>query len=315
MKSKVKLTKLFLPLVVGALLLFGVLSVLAANQTVPLKGKFSGAGSSFSGQVTQLGQFDGVFDPETYSAVWVAANGDTLINQTTSFVFVDPNCPQDSQISDWCEYVQELTINGGTGRFAFARGQATVTGFMDPGASGAYNGRIDGTLTWQIPDDEELAARISAPSHPLDIDGDGVEELFAFDVAVTGEDDGGALGSVQWRRNNLVTNFAINNGDLYCDREYDRPVIRLNSTATSWASGNNDEGQEVRRGVSLNISPINPQSAFDYDLRWTIYFTDPELTASSAIYLPIVNTIVTTDPWPINGFLNIDPCLVIPGPD
>jgi len=55
MKSKVKLTKLFLPLVVGALLLFGVLSVLAANQTVPLKGKFSGAGSSFSGQVTQLG--------------------------------------------------------------------------------------------------------------------------------------------------------------------------------------------------------------------------------------------------------------------
>ncbi|MFN2142451.1 MAG: hypothetical protein ACK2U5_18330 [Candidatus Promineifilaceae bacterium] len=308
-----KLTKLILPLLLGPLLVWSVLSVLAANRTVPLKGQFSGTGNDFSGQVTQLGRFDGIFNPQTFSAVWVAANGDTLINQTTSFAFVDADCPD---VANWCEYVLELAIAGGTGRFAFSQGQASVTGFMDPAPGGAYNGRIDGLLTQQVPDDADLAARISAHRHPLDVDGDGEDELFEFDVAVDGENDGTAMGSVQWRSSNLVTNFAITDGDLFCDREYDRPAIRMRSTATTWATGNNDAGQDGQHGVAaLTVSPISPESGFNYDLRWTIFFTDPELTASAANIYVIEPTFVTTSPDAIYAVINIDPCLSVPGPD
>jgi hypothetical protein len=50
-----------------------------------------------------------------------------------------------------------------------------------------------------------------------------------------------------------------------CDREYKRPFLQLNSTATSWSAGNNEMVQEVQQDVALSISPINsssPQNEF-----------------------------------------------------
>src|SRR5438067_999307 len=61
----------------------------AGIDMVPLKGKFEGAGVNFSGTFTHLGYFSGVIDPVAFTAVWTAANGDTVTNQTTSFTLVD----------------------------------------------------------------------------------------------------------------------------------------------------------------------------------------------------------------------------------
>ena len=143
-KRKQRLFLLMLPLILGPLLAWSVLTALAGSQTVPLKGQFSGAGNQFSGQITHLGQFDGIFDPDSHSAFFIAANGDMM---KASY------CPEESEI---CDQVQELVITGGTGRFAFAGGSAIVTGDVNPGDGGAYNGRIEGSLTWQVPNDGDL---------------------------------------------------------------------------------------------------------------------------------------------------------------
>lgn len=111
-----------------------------AGRMVPLKGRFAGAGADFSGNLTHLGRFVGVFDAATGTAVWTAANGDTMTNQTVSFVLVE-------EVEDGVfTYEQGLVITGGTGRFASAAGEATVTGTIDL-ATGAYDGVIDGEVS------------------------------------------------------------------------------------------------------------------------------------------------------------------------
>ena len=111
-----------------------------AGDQVPLKGRFEGLGNDFSGQMSHLGNFTGVFDPGTSTAVWTAANGDTVTNQTTEF-----------QLVEWLgsnryRYEQTLEITGGTGRFADAKGSATVYGLIDLG-TGAYDGRLEGSIS------------------------------------------------------------------------------------------------------------------------------------------------------------------------
>lgn len=111
-----------------------------AAEYVPLKGYFAGAGADFSGNFTHLGRFQGVVDLATSTAVWTAANGDTVTNQTTAFVLVEEVAP------GVFRYEQTLVITGGTGRFANATGSATATGLIDV-TTGAYDGKLVGTIS------------------------------------------------------------------------------------------------------------------------------------------------------------------------
>jgi hypothetical protein len=131
-------TGLLLLAVVGIVFLRPGLAL--AGGQIPLKGEFEGVGNDFAGRMTHLGRFTGVFDPTTASAEWTAANGDTVTNQTTSFVFVEQLGPT------LFRYEQTLVITGGTGRFAGATGSATVTGVYDLGTL-AYDGQLEGTMS------------------------------------------------------------------------------------------------------------------------------------------------------------------------
>lgn len=126
---------------------FGVLGSVAlsavavhAGDFVPLKGRFAGAGADFTGNFTHIGKFQGVVDLVASTAVWTAANGDTITNQTTAFVLVEEVSP------GVFRYEQTLVITGGTGRFANATGSATVTGLIN-GVTGAYDGILTGTIS------------------------------------------------------------------------------------------------------------------------------------------------------------------------
>ena len=129
---------------------FGIISLFMglaiAGFRVPLKGSLGGDSSGFSGIVTHLGKFDGVFDPATLTAVWTAANGDEVYVQTDSFelqVCLDPpDC-------DVFTYVQELTITGGTGRFENADGSGTVEGVFSfvNGIPDEFHGYLKGAIT------------------------------------------------------------------------------------------------------------------------------------------------------------------------
>ena len=111
-----------------------------AGDFVPLKGRFAGAGADFSGNFTHLGKFQGVADLVASTAIWTAANGDTITNQTTAFVLVE-------EVSlGVFRYEQTLVITGGTGRFANATGSATVTGLINV-VTGAYDGKLTGTIS------------------------------------------------------------------------------------------------------------------------------------------------------------------------
>lgn len=110
-----------------------------AGDFVPLKGRFAGTGADFSGNFTHIGKFQGVVDLNANTAVWTAANGDTITNQTTSFVLVEEVSP------GVFRYEQTLVITGGTGRFANATGSATATGLIN-GVTGAYDGELVGTI-------------------------------------------------------------------------------------------------------------------------------------------------------------------------
>lgn len=111
-----------------------------ASDFVPLKGRFAGAGADFSGNFTHIGKFQGVVDLVASTAVWTAANGDTITNQTTAFVLVAEVTP------GVFRYEQILVITGGTGRFANATGSATATGLIN-GVTGAYDGVLTGTIS------------------------------------------------------------------------------------------------------------------------------------------------------------------------
>ena len=111
-----------------------------ASDFVPLKGRFAGAGADFSGNFTHIGNFQGVVDLEASTAVWTAANGDTITNQTTTFVLVEEVEPSVFR------YEQTLVITGGTGRFANATGSATATGLINV-VTGAYDGVLTGVIS------------------------------------------------------------------------------------------------------------------------------------------------------------------------
>lgn len=111
-----------------------------AADFVPLKGRFAGAGADFSGNFTHIGKFQGVVDLAASTAVWTAANGDTITNQTTSFVLVEEVTP------GVFRYEQTLVITGGTGRFANATGSATATGLLNL-VTEAYDGVLTGRIS------------------------------------------------------------------------------------------------------------------------------------------------------------------------
>jgi hypothetical protein len=279
-----------------------------------LKGFFYGKGDEFSGRVSHLGRFQGTADTtaEPPTAVWVAANGDTISGKSTSFE------KKDCRNNNWCKFEETLEITGGTGRFAYAAGTATATGRINE-ASGVYAGRLKGSLTRQAPDDADLDARIFAPSHPVDVDGDGVKEQFEFDIAALGDGDDrrGAIGGAQIRDGKIFSNLSIVSGELKCADGKDRPVLEMNSTSITSRRGNRGE-VEVQQDVALSVMPANPGPSFNDGLIWTLHFTDTVPIVGSAAAAPRPNaaynvTLHFTDTVPVIGFLAVDPCpIVIP---
>ena len=126
---------------------FGIISLFLglaiAGSRVPLKGSLGGDSNGFSGNFTHLGRFDGLFDPATFTAVWTAANGDTVTVRTDLFELGDCLNPPDCYVFT---YVQELTITGGTGRFENATGSGTVEGVINL-ATGEFHGYLKGTIS------------------------------------------------------------------------------------------------------------------------------------------------------------------------
>ena len=122
----------------------GATPALAKSKLVPLKGTFSGVGANFSGHLTHFGRFQGVIDntanPPT--ALWTAANGDTITNQTASFN-IDLSAPIAPNVYP---YTQILIITSGKGRFSNATGQATITGTINV-STFEYDGRLEGTIS------------------------------------------------------------------------------------------------------------------------------------------------------------------------
>lgn len=118
----------------------------ASSSARPLKGEFSGSGLSFQGQLTHLGKFTGQitsFTPSptggTTTAVWTAANGDT-VHVTSLFTVTGPGTTP-----GYVAFHQAITINGGTGRFAGATGSAIAMGETTLDFSD-YFGAINGTI-------------------------------------------------------------------------------------------------------------------------------------------------------------------------
>ena len=116
----------------------------ASGKSVPLKGHFQGIGANFAGNLTHLGRFHGVIDNTAVppTAVWTAANGDTVTNRTTSFE-IDITSPIEPDIYP---YTQEIEITGGTGRFEGATGHASVTGTINV-VTFEYDGRLRGRIS------------------------------------------------------------------------------------------------------------------------------------------------------------------------
>ena len=126
---------------------FGIISLFlglaTAGVKVPLKGSLGGDTYGFSGNFTHLGRFDGVFDYVNFTAVWTAANGDTVTVQTIRF---EPDVCLDPDDCNVWTYVQDLIITGGTGRFANAEGSGTVEGVINF-ATGEFDGYLKGTIS------------------------------------------------------------------------------------------------------------------------------------------------------------------------
>lgn len=135
--------RILLTVLLMSISLLGSISLSAApvhaGDFVPLKGRFAGVGADFSGNFTHIGKFQGVADLDARTAVWTAANGDTITNQTTFFETFEEVSP------GVFRYEQTLVITGGTGRFANTTGSATATGLIN-GVTGAYDGVLTGTI-------------------------------------------------------------------------------------------------------------------------------------------------------------------------
>ena len=123
---------------------FSLVGLAFAGDKVPLKGSFTGVGPDFGGNFTHLGRFEGLItssNPPFTEAEWTAANGDTVTNEAVFFLGAQiPGSP------GVFNYTQEVTITGGTGRFANAEGSATVEGVIDFN-TGEYDGYLKGSIT------------------------------------------------------------------------------------------------------------------------------------------------------------------------
>lgn len=140
--SRRLLTSTVMALLFGGLLVPSALAT-QPNNKVPLKGDFVGIGAEFSGNFSHLGAFTGVVDlAGGEDTVWVAANGDTVTNQTTSFV-IDFG---DFSSFPVFPYEQTIVITGGTGRFHDATGSATITGSFNV-VTVEYDGQLSGTIS------------------------------------------------------------------------------------------------------------------------------------------------------------------------
>ena len=129
-----------------AVVSLGSARVEASTAARPLKGDFAGSGFSFQGELTHLGKFTGQitsFTPSptggTTTAVWTAANGDT-VNVTSVFTVTGPGTT-----TGYVAFQQVITINSGTGRFTGATGSATAIGETKLDFSD-YFGTINGTI-------------------------------------------------------------------------------------------------------------------------------------------------------------------------
>ncbi len=124
------------------------MTVAAAPIPTPLKGQFTGSGFTFSGNLSHLGLFTGQitsFIPtETgglTTATWTAANGDEVF---VSSVFTVTGYDSSTGLFT---FSQEITIGGGTGRFAGASGEASAVGETAIDFS-TYYGNINGVIDY-----------------------------------------------------------------------------------------------------------------------------------------------------------------------
>lgn len=123
-------------------------SIGVAAKPKPLKGRFSGSGFTFSGQLTHLGRFTGEITSFTptptggdTTATWTAANGDQVFVSTVFTVTgFNPS-------TGFFTFSQAITIVGGNGRFAGATGSATAVG-ETAGDFSSYSGNINGSIDY-----------------------------------------------------------------------------------------------------------------------------------------------------------------------
>ena len=133
--------------VVAAALSLGFTLCLATANAVerPMKGSFVGSGFSFAGNFTHMGRFTGEITSfngvDTTFATWTAANGDTVdVKSVFSVTGFDPE-------TGLFIFHQEITVLGGTGRFAGATGSIDGDGETTPTFS-YYFGVIDGAIDY-----------------------------------------------------------------------------------------------------------------------------------------------------------------------
>lgn len=144
MRVRRVLTSAVAVLLLAALVIPGALAK-QPNYQVPLTGDFAGIATKFSGNFSHLGTFTGLVDLDpsdgTDDTVWTAANGDTVTNQTTSFVidFLGGSFPV-------FPYEQTIVITGGTGRFQDSTGSASITGDFNV-VTFAYDGHLVGSIS------------------------------------------------------------------------------------------------------------------------------------------------------------------------
>lgn len=135
----------------------GLRATSQSSESVPFKGSFQGSQTltpltppfgtvdgSATGTATHLGEFTVAF-PHTVNFVtrtgvgtytFTAANGDTLTGDFTG----------QAQGGPVVSIVEQVTVSGGTGRFAGASGTFTVQRQFDP-STGSTQGSFDGEIS------------------------------------------------------------------------------------------------------------------------------------------------------------------------